>query len=121
MIGEVGRVQTIRHFEGPSVCGSCAAKLECFLLGRSARVHAAACVSQEDEDAEVGCNSNISINVFAIIIDSIISLICIFADFMSGVRVGTHETAWEPGCRRMCSFGWLHVEQTLYTIVAIYG
>ena len=57
-LGEGGRVWTIYATEGPSVCGSCAAKLECFLWGRSARVHAAACVSQEDEDAELGCNSS---------------------------------------------------------------
>ena len=120
-LGEVGRVWTIYATEGPSVCGSCAAKLECFLCGRSARAHAGACVSQEDEDAEVGCNSNIFINVFGIIIDSIISLTCVFADFISGVLVAPHETAWEPGCRRMCPFAWLHVEQKLYTIVTIYG
>ena len=57
-LGKVGRVWTIYATEGPSVCGSCAAKLECFLCGRSARAHAVACVSQEDEDAEVGCYSS---------------------------------------------------------------
>ena len=57
-LGEVGRVWTIYATEGPSVCGSCAATFECFLWGRNVRVHAAACVSQEDEDAEVGCNSS---------------------------------------------------------------
>ena len=34
------------------------------------------------------------INVFGIIIDSIISLTCVFADFISGVLVAPHETAW---------------------------
>ena len=40
-------------------------------------------------------------------------LICVFADFMSVVRVGTHETAWEPGCRSMRPFAWVHVEKRM--------
>lgn len=51
--------------------------------------------------------------MFGIIIDSIISLTWVFADFMSVVRVGTHETAWEPGCRSMRPFAWVHVEKRM--------
>ena len=122
MLGEVGRVQTIRLFEGPSVCGSCAAKLECFLLGRSARVHAAACVSQEDEDAELGCNSS-SASAAAEALASTLPRASLKRTKTRQwtATAGSHERAFGRG-QRMCSFVIrLVAGKKRYTIVTIYG